>query len=143
MVAYLKCGGSLKDFQRICSSVTRWDQISWNAAIAGFSNIGYDEEALKCFFDMWQAVIDVDFFTFSSVLKAVGVTSALEEGKQIHALILKSGHAANLYVQNGLIAMYARCGIIDDSKRVFSQVTNMTLSPGIPCFLDVLVIDME
>ncbi|KAG2710174.1 hypothetical protein I3843_04G014000 [Carya illinoinensis] len=119
MVAYSECGGSLEDFQKICSSVTRWNQISWNAAIAGFSNLGYVEESLKCFFEMRQGVIDVDFFTFTSVLKAVGIISALEEGKQIHALIFKSGHAANLYVQNGLIAMYARCGIIDDSKRVF------------------------
>ncbi|KAF3947086.1 hypothetical protein CMV_026734 [Castanea mollissima] len=118
-IAYSECGGSLEEFRKICLSVTKWDQISWNAVIAGFSNLGYGEESLKCFFEMRLAGVDVDFFTFTSILKAVGIISALEEGKQVHALVFKSGHAANLYVQNGLVSMYARCGAIDDSKRVF------------------------
>lgn len=119
VIAYSECCGSLDDFQKICSSVTRWDQISWNAVISGFNNLGEGEEALKCFSEMRQAGVDVDFFTFTSILRAVGIVSAIEEGKQLHALVLKSGHAANLYVQNGLVSVYARCGAINDSKRVF------------------------
>uniref|UniRef100_A0A2N9HU38 Pentacotripeptide-repeat region of PRORP domain-containing protein n=1 Tax=Fagus sylvatica TaxID=28930 RepID=A0A2N9HU38_FAGSY len=118
-IAYSECGSSLEDFKKISSSVTRWDQISWNAVIAGFSNLGDGEEALKCFFEMRQAGVEVDFFTFTSILKAVGIISDLKEGKQVHALVFKSRYAANLYVQNGLVSMYARCGAIDDSKRVF------------------------
>ncbi|CAN6692765.1 unnamed protein product [Malus baccata var. baccata] len=120
VTVYSECSNSLEDFQKLCSCVAVWDQISWNAVIAGFSNIGNSEEALQCFSEMRQAGFSMNFFTFASILSAVGTLSALEEGQKIHALIFKSGHASNLCVQNGLVSMYARCGAIHDSKRVFN-----------------------
>ncbi|ONI00156.1 hypothetical protein PRUPE_6G071000 [Prunus persica] len=120
LTIYSDCSNSLEDFQKLCSCVAIWDQISWNAVIAGFSNIGSCEEALKCFSDMRQARIATNFFTFASILRAVGTLSDLEAGKKIHALIFKSGQASNFCVQNGLVSMYARCGAIHDSKWVFT-----------------------
>ncbi|KAI5321907.1 PREDICTED: pentatricopeptide [Prunus dulcis] len=120
LTIYSDCSNSLEDFQKLCSCVAIWDQISWNAVIAGFSNIGSCEEALKCFSDMRQARVATNFFTFASILRAVGTLSDLEAGKKIHALIFKSGQASNFCVQNGLVSMYARCGAIHDSKWVFT-----------------------
>ncbi|KAK9280120.1 hypothetical protein L1049_013807 [Liquidambar formosana] len=119
LTVYSECGGSLEDFRKICLNVTRWDQISWNAVIAGFSSLGNSKEAVKYFSKMRQAGINVDFFTFTSVLRAIGIISALEEGKQTHALVFKTGYASNVHVQNGLVSMYSRCGAINDSKGVF------------------------
>ncbi|BFG34079.1 hypothetical protein CerSpe_203530 [Prunus speciosa] len=120
LTIYSDCSNSLEDFQKLCSCVAIWDQISWNAVIAGFSNIGSCEEALKCFSDMRQARVAMNFFTFASILRAVGTLSDLEAGKKIHALVFKSGQASNFCVQNGLVSMYARCGAIHDSKWVFT-----------------------
>lgn len=120
LTIYSDCSNSLEDFQKLCSCVAIWDQISWNAVIAGFSNIGSCEEALKCFSDMRQAHVATNFFTFASILRAVGTLSDLEAGKKIHALVFKSGQASNFCVQNGLVSMYARCGAIHDSKWVFT-----------------------
>ncbi|XP_021814309.1 pentatricopeptide repeat-containing protein At3g09040, mitochondrial-like [Prunus avium] len=120
LTIYSDCSNSLEDFQKLCSCVAIWDQISWNAVIAGFSNIGSCEEALKCFSDMRQACVAMNFFTFASILRAVGTLSDLEAGKKIHALVFKSGQASNFCVQNGLVSMYARCGAIHDSKWVFT-----------------------
>ncbi|XP_057953115.1 pentatricopeptide repeat-containing protein At4g13650-like [Malania oleifera] len=119
LTVYSECSGNLEDFHKICLGITRWDQVSWNAIIAGFSNLGNGEEALKCFSKMRQAGIHVDSFTFTSILKAIGSIPALQEGKHTHASVFKTGYASNTYVQNGLVAMYARCGAISDSKRVF------------------------
>ncbi|KAF8402951.1 hypothetical protein HHK36_011044 [Tetracentron sinense] len=119
VTVYSECG-SLEDFRKICSTILTWDQISWNAVIAGLSHLGNGEEAIKCFTKMRQTCFVIDFFTFTSVLKSIGIISALEEGKQTHALVFKTGYAMNVYVQNGLVSMYARCGAIDDSKWVFS-----------------------
>ncbi|CAK9187873.1 unnamed protein product [Ilex paraguariensis] len=119
VTVYSDCGCSLEEFYRICSSVMVWDQISWNAVISGFSNIDNGEEAFICFSRMRQAGIDVDLFTFTSILKAMGISSALEEGTQIQTLVFKTGYASNVCVQNGLVSMYARCGKIDYAKRVF------------------------
>lgn len=127
VTAYSECCSSLQDYRKVCSNIRISDQISWNAVIAGFSNLGIGEEALKCFIQMRQENIDVDFFTFTSIFRAIGITSALEEGKQIHCLVYKTGYALNLFVQNGLVSMYARCGAISDSKKVFSMMNEHDL----------------
>ncbi|XP_038902306.1 pentatricopeptide repeat-containing protein At1g11290, chloroplastic-like [Benincasa hispida] len=127
VTAYSVCCSSLEDYRKVCSNIRISDQISWNAVIAGFSNLGISEEALECFIQMRQENIDVDFFTFTSIFRAIGITSALEEGKQIHGLVYKTGYALNLFVQNGLVSMYARCGAIGDSKKVFSKMNEHDL----------------
>ncbi|GKC74186.1 pentatricopeptide repeat-containing protein [Tanacetum coccineum] len=59
---------------------------------------------------MRQAGIDMDFFTIASVLKVIGATSAVEEGRQVHGLIVKSAYDSNIDIQNGLISIYSRIG---------------------------------
>ncbi|KAL7113915.1 hypothetical protein ACP275_04G088700 [Erythranthe tilingii] len=122
VIIYSECACSLSEFYEISSCVKEFDQIAWNAVIAGFANFEVGEEALTCFSRMRLAGCTIDFFTFSSMLKALGNSSLLEEGKQIHALVSKTWHSTNLYVQNGLVSMYARCGKIDDAERVFSSM---------------------
>ncbi|GMN24075.1 hypothetical protein TIFTF001_000400 [Ficus carica] len=120
VTTYSKCSNSLEDFQKLCSRIRRWDNIAWNAVISGFSNLGIGKRALKCFSDMRKRGVYVDRCTLSSVLRASATMSALEEGRQIHALVCKSGHVCDICIQNGIVSMYARCGAIDDSKRVFA-----------------------
>lgn len=117
---YSECTNSLEDFEKLCSCISKWDQASWNAVIAGYSNLRVGDLALKCFSEMRQTGLSTDVFTLTSVLRAVGTISGLEEGKQIHGLVFKSGHGSTLHVQNGLVSMYARCGAIHESKWVFT-----------------------
>ncbi|XP_010937577.2 pentatricopeptide repeat-containing protein At1g11290, chloroplastic [Elaeis guineensis] len=123
---YSKCG-SLEDFVKAYPTVSRQDQISCNSIIAAFSHLGDGKEAIEKFLKMRRECIDTDFFTFASVLRAIGMLSALEEGKQIHTLVWKTGHASNVCVQNGLVSMYAKCGAISDSKKVFSSMAEPDL----------------
>ncbi|CAK7331462.1 unnamed protein product [Dovyalis caffra] len=119
VTVYSKCSSSLEDFKKVCSVVTSRDHIAWNAVIAGYSKLGHHEEALRCFCEMKQARIDVDSYTLTSVVGAIGNSSSLEEGKAMHSLIYRTGYISHVNVQNGLVSMYARCGAISDSKRVF------------------------
>jgi pentatricopeptide repeat protein len=119
VTVYSKCSSSLEDFKKVCSVVMTCDNIAWNAVIAGYSKLGRHEEALRCFHEMKQAGIDIDSYTLTSVVGAIGNSSFLEEGKAMHALIHRTGYISHLNVQNGLVSMYARCGAIGDSKRVF------------------------
>lgn len=119
VTAYSECGCSLKDYYRIISNVAGLDQVGWNAVIAGFANLGVGDEAFLFFRNMRRTGLAVNFYTLSSVLKALGKSSALEEAKQIHSLVSKTRYVRNLYVQNGLVSMYARCGEIEEAKKVF------------------------
>ena len=80
---------------------------------------------MKCFVEMKQAGIYMNFLSFTSMLQSIGNSSSLEGGKQKHALILETGYTSNTYVQTALVSIYSRCGVINDLKMVFSQWKNM------------------
>ncbi|KAK1412836.1 hypothetical protein QVD17_34370 [Tagetes erecta] len=124
LTVYSQCGSKLEDFYKICSIVPIKNNVSCNAIIAGFSNLGKGEEAINFFMEMRQAGIGIDFVTIASVLKVIGIASLLEEGRQVYALIIKSAHDSCRRIQNGLISMYAKCGNIDEAKCIFSSMVD-------------------
>ncbi|KAI3750101.1 hypothetical protein L2E82_20726 [Cichorium intybus] len=122
VTVYSKCSNSLQDFQKICATLPLRNKITCNAIISGFANMGNGEKALGFFSEMRQAGIDTDFFTISTVLKVIGVMSVFKEGKQLHGLIVKQAFNSNIYIQNALISMYAKCGNIHEAKRMFTSM---------------------
>ncbi|XP_068644895.1 pentatricopeptide repeat-containing protein At1g11290, chloroplastic-like [Aristolochia californica] len=122
MSMYSKCG-STHDFLKLFATVSPIDQISYNSIIASFSHLGNDQEVLTQFTKMRRECIAMDAFTYSITLKAIGTLSALDEGKQTHAVVLKHGFASNVFVQNGLISMYSRCGLINHAKQIFFSMS--------------------
>jgi hypothetical protein len=44
---------------------------------------------------------------------------ALEEGKCVHEQITESGRKSDLFVGNIMLDMYAKCGSMEDARRVF------------------------
>jgi hypothetical protein len=65
---------------------------------------------------------DTYVFTFANMLNAIGNSASLLEGRQVHALILRTGYDSDVNVQNGLISMYAICGEIGESRDVFASL---------------------
>ncbi|CAK9204512.1 unnamed protein product, partial [Sphagnum troendelagicum] len=63
-----------------------------------------------------------DRFTFVSVINACASLRSLEEGRCIHTQIIQSGCESDLYVNNALIDMYAKCGSLEDAWRVFNKM---------------------
>ncbi|GAB2274403.1 hypothetical protein Dimus_009169 [Dionaea muscipula] len=124
---YSDCDARKEDFHSICSGVSSWDQISVNAAIAGFSRLECSEEALNYFCTMRRNGLKADLFTLASILRAIGLITALEAGKQTHALVFKAGCASNVHVQNALVSMYTRCGLINEGKSVFTAMIQRDL----------------
>ncbi|WMV39748.1 hypothetical protein MTR67_033133 [Solanum verrucosum] len=49
------CSCRVEDFHKLCSDIMKWDEISWNAIISGFSNFGVAGEAFFCFSRMRRA----------------------------------------------------------------------------------------
>lgn len=62
----------------------------------------------------------IDAFTFASLLSGAASVGALGKGELIHARLLKAGFESNQCVCNSLISMYARCGSLESSLRVFN-----------------------
>ncbi|CAM6042283.1 unnamed protein product [Sphagnum compactum] len=56
------------------------------------------------------------------VIKACAGLGRLEEGRCVHGQIIESGLESQVFVGNSLIAMYAKCGSIEDAWRVFHNM---------------------
>jgi pentatricopeptide repeat protein len=118
---YVKCG-NLKDAQKVFDNMLDKEVISWNAMIAGYGQTGQGEKAMKLFFQMQIGGMDKDHFTYTSVLSASASLVAVEQGKLVHAHIIKTGYESNVSVGNTLVDMYAKCGSINAAHKVFENM---------------------
>ncbi|KAB1221157.1 hypothetical protein CJ030_MR2G012844 [Morella rubra] len=115
---YSRCG-RMEEAYLAFEKIDDRDNISWNALISGFAQSGYCEEALHVFAQMHKAGVEVNLFTFASAVSAAANIANAKQGKQIHAMILKTGYCSETEVSNVLITLYAKCGSIEDAEREF------------------------
>eukprot|EP01018_Ginkgo_biloba_P008463 Gb_26310 [translate_table: standard] len=118
---YAKCG-SIESARQVFDKMPKWDVISWSAMIAGYSQAGRFDEALKLFRQMQQTGVKPDSFTLASVLPACANFGALRHGKEVHVYIIKSEFQSNIFVGNALVDMYSKCGSLDNARMVFDKM---------------------
>ncbi|CAA7401912.1 unnamed protein product [Spirodela intermedia] len=99
------------------------NQLAWSAMVAGYARNGAAGEALSTFIGMLAAGLGADHFACSAAAAAAGELCKPAAGKQLHALATKTGTISDLSVGSAVVAMYAACGSIQDSRRAFDQVT--------------------
>lgn len=118
---YSKCGGGTLDCQKLFTEIPEPDLILWNTMISGYSqNEEFSEEALNCFKEMQRVGHRPDDCSFVCVISACSNLSSPSQGKQIHALVIKSDIPSNqVSVNNSLVSMYSKCGNLHDARRVF------------------------
>ncbi|KAL5574808.1 hypothetical protein UlMin_016507 [Ulmus minor] len=98
------------------------NEVSWNALIAGHCRKGEGERALVLFLKMLREDFKPTHFTYASLFTAFASTGSLEQGKWVHAHVIKSGDRLIAFVGNTLLDMYAKSGSIEDAKRVFNRL---------------------
>ncbi|CAL9225186.1 unnamed protein product [Arabidopsis halleri] len=119
---YSRCG-KIEESYLAFEQTEAGDNIAWNALVSGFQQSGNNEEALRVFVRMNREGIDSNNFTFGSAVKAASETANMKQGKQVHAVITKTGYDSETEVCNALISMYAKCGSISDAKKQFLEVS--------------------
>ncbi|CAN1809323.1 Pentatricopeptide repeat-containing protein At4g02750 [Linum perenne] len=95
---------------------------TWTAMLTGYSRNGECFQAMEFFRLMRAEGVEINQFTFPSVLTACAAVLAGNFGVQVHGCIVKSGFGANIFVQSALVDMYAKCGAILDANRVFDAM---------------------
>lgn len=118
---YARCG-SLTDALKVFKEMPTRDVVSWNAMIAGCAQHGSGDISFKLYQEMDQEGIKPDAITFNCILDAFASPAAFEQGKSVHADILKSGLDSDISVSNALISMYTRCGSLEDARQVFHNM---------------------
>ncbi|KAL0453084.1 UNVERIFIED_CONTAM: putative pentatricopeptide repeat-containing protein [Sesamum latifolium] len=123
---YAKCG-KLGDARKVFDEMPERNVVSWSGMIYGYAQMGEDEEALKLFKDAFVEGLEVNDFTFSSVIRVCGNSTLFELGKQMHGLCLKLSYDETSFVGSALISMYSKSGMIEGAYRVFNEVSDKNL----------------
>ncbi|TKY66588.1 Pentatricopeptide repeat-containing protein [Spatholobus suberectus] len=117
---YARCG-DLNTSNYIFDVLANKNSSTWNAILSANAHYGPGEEALKLIVKMRNYGIHLDQFSFSVALAIIGNLTLLDEGQQLHSLIVKHGLESNDYVLNATMDMYGKCGEIDDVFRILPR----------------------
>eukprot|EP01018_Ginkgo_biloba_P026789 Gb_37516 [translate_table: standard] len=123
---YAKCE-SIYEAQYMFNKMPKRNVISWTAMVAGYVQSGHGEESLNLVRQMLWRGLKPNHITFASVLNACADSEVLEQGRQIHVLIIKTGYALDVFLRNSQVTMYAKCGSIDDAQRLFDKMPKQEL----------------
>jgi len=96
--------------------------VSWTAIIAGFSQEWRVDMCVELFHQMRGSDLTPNYFTYTSLLSACMGSGALEYGRCFHCQIIHLGFHSYLHIDNALIAMYSKCGAIDEALYIFDNM---------------------
>ncbi|KAL4382704.1 hypothetical protein S245_014410 [Arachis hypogaea] len=113
--------GEIVEAQRFFEEMPKNDLIPWSLMIARYAQSDKSWEALELFRRIRQASVVPNNFTFASVLQACASLVLPNMGKQIHSYVLKVGLLLNVFVSNSLMDVYAKCGQIENSIKLFVE----------------------
>ncbi|MBA0829696.1 hypothetical protein Goarm_014283, partial [Gossypium armourianum] len=123
---YIKMGNTVDAFH-VFQRAPMKNVISWTTMIAGYARNGEGEQALNLFVQMVRSCICLDEFTFGAIIHACSSLAVLGFGKMVHGCVIRYGFQAYVYVGNGLVNMYAKCGDIKGSSYAFNEILEKDL----------------
>ncbi|XP_009365211.2 pentatricopeptide repeat-containing protein At2g29760, chloroplastic-like [Pyrus x bretschneideri] len=100
--------------------------VSWNVLIKCYVGNQRSHDAVVLFYELVHELVP-DNFTVPCVIKGCARLNAIEEGKQIHGLVLKIGLGLDKFVQSSLVSLYSKCGEIGLARKVFDEMRDRDL----------------
>lgn len=119
---YARCD-CLNDAYLMFDIMPKRNLYPWLAIISVHVDYDLFEEAFSLFFELLFSDVRLDFFVFPVMLKICSRFQDTGLGRQIHGFVIKAMFVVNVYVGNGLIDMYGKCGHLGDAKKVFCSMT--------------------
>ncbi|KAL4571569.1 hypothetical protein LXL04_018330 [Taraxacum kok-saghyz] len=97
--------------------------ISYTSLIDGYVESDQIEKAFTIFIELKRQKIEPNEFTFSSLIKSCANHATLEQGVQLHALVLKHNLDQDPFVSSIIVDMYGKCGLLDHSLQAFEKTS--------------------
>ncbi|KAL3812370.1 hypothetical protein ACJIZ3_013638 [Penstemon smallii] len=137
---------------RLCSSYGKLDYatlvfqqikdpstFTWNLLMRAYIVNGYSNRAILLYNLMICRGVSVDKFTFPFVMKACLACSCVEKAKEVYGFAIKSGFCGDVYLDNVLMDLYLKCGVLDDGLKLFDKMRHRnvvswtTMIAGLVC----------
>ncbi|CAL5198853.1 unnamed protein product [Lathyrus oleraceus] len=104
--------------------------VSWTSMITTYSQNAQGHLALQLFREFNHFRLDKpNHFMLCSVVSACASLGRLGSGKITHGVVIRLGHDANDVVASALVDMYAKCGCVSYSDKVFRRIPNPSVVP--------------
>ncbi|MQL90748.1 hypothetical protein Taro_023358, partial [Colocasia esculenta] len=121
MEGYVRCGK--KDIAiEMFNQIPYKDVASWNALITTLCQNNFYKDALDIFEEMLILNVAPNQVTLVSALSACARVGVLALGTWIHAYIDRNKIEMDCHLSSALIDMYAKCGCVDLSLKVFNDM---------------------
>ncbi|XP_042026165.1 pentatricopeptide repeat-containing protein At3g26782, mitochondrial-like isoform X1 [Salvia splendens] len=124
---YAKCR-ELRDARNMFNEIPHRNVVSWTSMINGYVQNGCAREALLLFKEQLveESVEEggfVDGVTMVSILSACSRACEKNVTLGVHCIVIQRGFDDDLGVGNTLIDAYAKCGMLECSRRVFDGMS--------------------
>ncbi|XP_058759902.1 pentatricopeptide repeat-containing protein At3g49170, chloroplastic-like [Vicia villosa] len=118
-------GGDLDSARKVFERMRERNVVTWTLMITRLAQFGYHNDAIELFLDMLvNSGYLPDRFTLTGLISVCAEIEFLRFGKELHSWVIRSGLASDLCVGCSLVDMYAKCGLIRDSRRVFDRMAD-------------------
>ncbi|KAJ9550288.1 hypothetical protein OSB04_014333 [Centaurea solstitialis] len=114
--------GDLGYALEIINTLPHPDAFIYNTVFRGFLQFRLSDDCIRLYSQMLRNSVTPNKFTFPPVVRACAFGNSIDEGKQIHAQVLKFGFRSDGFSQNNLIHMYASFESLDDARKVFDKM---------------------
>ncbi|XP_071704886.1 pentatricopeptide repeat-containing protein At5g66520 isoform X2 [Rutidosis leptorrhynchoides] len=98
------------------------DAFIYNTIFRGYVQFQLAKECMYFYLQMLERSVTPNKFSFPPVIRACTFDNAIEEGKQLHAQILKFGYHSDGFSQNNLIHMYVSFKSLEEARKVFEKM---------------------
>ncbi|XVF87363.1 hypothetical protein PTKIN_Ptkin18bG0114200 [Pterospermum kingtungense] len=115
--------GLVEEAEDVFSKTVEKDVVVFNAMIEAYSkSVETAKKGLEVFVNMQRLNFRPNTSTFASVIGACSVLSAVEIGQQVQGQLMKTEFFIDLKIGSALVDMHAKCGRIEDARRVFDYM---------------------
>ncbi|KAI3909441.1 hypothetical protein MKW92_013459 [Papaver armeniacum] len=115
----------------LVSNVESESEVKCNGTLEemdGFCNEGDVKEAMRVMNLLHQQGIEIGLLRYRELMKVIGEVVAKEEAKLIHYHLMKTKFSSETILQNKVLEMYLKCGLVSDAHDLFGKIPARNLT---------------
>ncbi|KAK6917058.1 Pentatricopeptide repeat [Dillenia turbinata] len=127
LVKFYADNDHISDARHVFDKMSEKDVVLWNAMLHGYAKSGDIDIAFELLKEMRFTDIQLNSVAFVSILSLCASEGMLKYGSVIHGLVMKYGLELDPPVANTLLAMYAKCQCLSDTRKLFDMMPQTDL----------------
>ncbi|KAL6513184.1 hypothetical protein OROGR_020670 [Orobanche gracilis] len=110
--------GLVTEARLVFDRMIRKNSVTWCALLGAYCHKGDFKSVIELFREM-----EVDLYSFGTVLRSCAGLAAVRQGKEVHSQYLRRGGWRDVIVESALLDVYSKCGCVDFAYRIFKQMS--------------------